>query len=107
MVVPERQKGNTQGLPGQKGSWHVVSDREAGDPSRSGTFELYGFVFRTSKVTPLDGPMGFFPDPDGIFSREPFFASFRAGQFDFTVIALHAENPDLSAALNREIEHLG
>jgi endonuclease/exonuclease/phosphatase family metal-dependent hydrolase len=85
---------------------HVISDREAGDPDRSKTFEFYGFVYRTSKVTPLDGPTGFFPDPGAIFSREPFFASFRSGQFDFTVITLHAESPDHSASLRQELEHL-
>jgi endonuclease/exonuclease/phosphatase family metal-dependent hydrolase len=85
---------------------HVISDREAGDRTRSGTFEFYGFVFRSSKVTPLDSPTGFFPDPDEDFSREPFFASFRSGQFDFTMILLHAESPGNSANLTRELQHL-
>lgn len=85
---------------------YLISDREAGDPARSGTFEFYGFVYRTAKVTPLDAPTGFFPDPDGIFSREPFFASFRSGSFDFTLVALHAESPGNSAPLTRELENL-
>jgi hypothetical protein len=85
---------------------HVISEREAGDPARKGTFEYYGFVYRSSKVAPFDGPVGFFPDEDGIFSREPFFASFRSGKFDFTMTLLHAESPGNSSRLTRELEHL-
>jgi hypothetical protein len=88
------------------GFQYVISEREAGDPSRKGTFEFYGFVYRSSKVAPVDGPLGFFPDEDGVFSREPFFASFGSGRFDFTMTLLHAESPGNSANLTRELEHL-
>jgi deoxyribonuclease-1-like protein len=85
---------------------HVISDREAGDPERPGTFEFYGFVFRSSKVTPLDSPTGFFEDTDSTFSREPYFTSFRAGHFDFTMLLLHAESPGNTSSLTSELEHL-
>jgi deoxyribonuclease-1-like protein len=85
---------------------HVISDREAGDPERPGTFEFYGFVFRSSKVTPLDSPTGFFQDTDSTFSREPYFTSFRSGHFDFTMLLLHAESPGNTSNLTTELEHL-
>jgi deoxyribonuclease-1-like protein len=85
---------------------HVISDREAGDPERPGTFEFYGFVFRSSKVTLLGGPTGFFQDTNSTFSREPYFTSFRSGQFDFTMMLLHAEAPGNTSSLTTELEHL-
>jgi len=45
--------------------------------------------FNAGKVQVL-GPERLYPDPDDAFIREPFWASFRAGQFDFTLVTIHS-----------------
>ena len=50
--------------------------------------ERYAFLFDRGMVRVIeDGEV--FPDPNDAFLREPYFASFRVGEFDFTVIAVH------------------
>ena len=50
--------------------------------------ERYAFLWRPEKVDPLDfGTV--YADPKDVFIREPFYASFRAGSFDFTLITIH------------------
>ena len=50
--------------------------------------ERYAFLFDRQIVNVLeDGKV--FPDPHDTFFREPYFASFRAGKFDFTAIVIH------------------
>ena len=51
--------------------------------------ERYAFMWRESELQPLDEG-AIFPDPNDVFSREPFVASFRAGNFDFTLITMHS-----------------
>jgi len=55
---------------------------------RSGTGsagEHYAFLYRTDIIEPLDtGQLA-----DGNFARPPYFASFRAGDFDFTIVSIH------------------
>ena len=50
--------------------------------------ERYAFLFdrRIVKVF-ADGKL--FPDPNDTFFREPYFATFKAGNFDFTAIVVH------------------
>ena len=50
--------------------------------------ERYAFLWRPEKVAPLDSGT-VYPDPEDVFIREPFLASFRAGSFDFTLITIH------------------
>ena len=38
----------------------------------------------------LNGPGWIWNDSADVFIREPFIASFQAGQFDFTLITMHA-----------------
>ena len=50
--------------------------------------ERYAFMFDPRIVRVIeDGEV--FPDPNDAFLREPYFATFRAGLFDFTAIAVH------------------
>ena len=44
----------------------------------------YTFLCRAEKVNVL-GPWRIHPDPDDAFIRELFWASFKAGEFDFTL----------------------
>jgi hypothetical protein len=46
------------------------------------------FLWRPKKIAPLDSGT-VWPDPADDFIREPFYASFRAGSFDFTLITIH------------------
>lgn len=50
--------------------------------------ERYAFMFDQRLVHVLENGM-VFPDPNDAFLREPYFASFRAGKFDFTAITAH------------------
>lgn len=53
-----------------------------------GVKERYVFLYDTSKIEAVEAGKAF-PDPDDVFIREPYYATFRAGKFDFTVIAVH------------------
>ena len=58
------------------------------EPVGRGVKERYAFLYDPTRVTPVsEGQI--FPDPNDVFIREPYYASFRAGNFDFTVIAVH------------------
>jgi len=50
--------------------------------------ERYAFLFDRERIRAIDeGKL--FPDPEDEFIREPFYATFRAGRFDFTLILIH------------------
>ncbi len=53
--------------------------------------EQYVAYYAPSRVELLDA--GVFPDSADRFEREPMVATFRAGNFDFTVVAIHVK-PD-------------
>jgi deoxyribonuclease-1-like protein len=55
----------------------------------SGSYrEYYAFVYRKDRVTAICSG-AFYPDPGSRFERPPFFASFRAGGFEFTAVLVH------------------
>jgi endonuclease/exonuclease/phosphatase family metal-dependent hydrolase len=68
--------------------WQSVdSGREVG---KGGASEFYAFLYKTDLVEPIATmARGIVADPDDRFAREPFYASFRAGHFDFTAITVH------------------
>ena len=52
--------------------------------------EYYAFIYRTDRVSYVDCPSGVYPEPTpDDSSRESFFATFRVGVFDFTLITVH------------------
>ncbi len=53
-----------------------------------GVKEIYAFLYRTDKVKYLDESYTVSDEKD-LFIREPFFAKFKAGNFDFYVISIH------------------
>jgi len=67
--------------------WKHVASPLIGDGNAA---EYYAFVYRTDRVAYVEESSGVYPEtmPDD-FSREPFFATFRAGEFDFTLITVH------------------
>ena len=67
--------------------------------------ERYAFLFDQKLVDVLeDGKV--FPDPNDAFLREPYSASFRAGQFDFTTISAHVIWGDSVPPRQREVGEL-
>jgi len=53
-----------------------------------GRKERYAFFWRKDKIE-LIGEPAVFHDPGDIFIREPYTATFRAGEFDFTLCTIH------------------
>ena len=74
-------------------------------PVGRGVKERYAFLFDPQMVNVIeDGEV--FPDPNDAFIREPYFATFKAGEFDFTVIAVHIIWGDSVGERQREIQEL-
>ena len=68
--------------------------------------ERYAFLFDPQIVRVIeDGEV--FPDPNNAFLREPYFATFRAGEFDFTAIAVHVIWGDTVNQRRREVQGIG
>ncbi len=58
-------------------------------PVGRGVKERYAFLYLEDKVKVLkDGKV--FPDKDDAFIREPYYATFKSGNFDFTLVTMHA-----------------
>ena len=67
--------------------------------------ERYAFLYDPQIVNVVeDGEV--FPDPNDVFLREPYYATFRAGQFDFTVIAVHVVYGNLVGPRQAEVQAL-
>ena len=67
--------------------------------------ERYAFLFDSQIVHVIeDGEV--FPDPNDVFLREPYFATFKAGEFDFTAIAVHVIWGDTVNQRRREVQEL-
>ena len=61
---------------------------------RSTSKEAYAYFYNTETGEYLDGTAFVFDDVGDVFEREPYIASFRAGQFDFTLIGIHTKPDD-------------
>ena len=67
--------------------------------------ERYAFLFDPQIVRVIEcGEV--FPDPKDVFLREPYFATFKAGEFDFTAIAVHVIWGDSVQRRQREVQEL-
>ena len=67
--------------------------------------ERYAFLFDRGMVRVLkEGAV--VPDPNDVFLRQPYFASFRVGEFDFTAITVHVIWGDSVAQRRREVQGL-
>ena len=84
-------------------TWSYIISPEA--RGRSDSYKEYYAFLHNNRVQRVECGC-FFPDSSDIFEREPFFASFLAGEFDFTVIVHHAIGPSKSIELKREIHFL-
>jgi len=67
--------------------WEYVVSTRVGEGRAA---EYYAFMYRTDRVSYIECSARVYPElTPGDFSREPFFATFRAGEFDFTLITVH------------------
>lgn len=69
---------------------------------RTSSKEAYAYFYNTKTVSYLSGTAAVFADTHDWFEREPYLATFRSGNFDFTLVGIHVK-PDDAAA---EIDHL-
>ena len=69
--------------------------------------KFYAFMYRTASVAYIEESSGVYQElmPDD-FAREPFYASFRAGEFDFTLVTVHAIWGDSPALRTAECQRL-
>jgi hypothetical protein len=70
-----------------------------------GVKEIYAYLYRTDKVAYLDEG-GIFSDLEDVFIREPSYALFRSGNFDFYVINIHLVYGDTIGERRAEAERL-
>ena len=70
---------------------------------RTTSKEQYAIYFNKEKVQYIAGSGFIFDDADNVFEREPYFARFKAGEFDFVIANIHVKPDDAKA----EIRALG
>ncbi len=61
---------------------------------RSTSKEAYAYFYNTHTVSYLDGTARVWDDEGDIFERDPYIAGFVAGEFDFTLVGIHAKPDD-------------
>lgn len=64
----------------------VASDRVGRN-----VFEQYLFVYDDDKIDVIPGTEGYGIEPNDEFEREPYYAMFRAGNFDFYLFTIHTK----------------
>ena len=80
-------------------------DYQISDEVGRGVKERYAFLYDRSNVKVVEAGE-IFPDPDDVFIREPYYATFASGQFDFTIIAVHVIWGNTVGARREEIKKL-
>jgi endonuclease/exonuclease/phosphatase family metal-dependent hydrolase len=68
----------------------VRSDRLGRTTSK----EAYAYLYNTETVDFIEGSDYVYNDVDDVFEREPYIASFRSGNFDFTLVGIHTKPDD-------------
>jgi len=84
--------------------WEYVVSPRVGEGNAA---EYYAFMYRTDRVSYVECSSDVYPEPTpDDFSREPFFAAFRAGEFDFTLITVHITWGSLASLRTAECRRL-
>ena len=68
---------------------HTYQAEISSPVGRGSSFERYAFLYRQDKISVAEAGQ-IWSDPGDLFIREPYVATFRAGDFDFTLISIHA-----------------
>ena len=84
--------------------WKAVVSEKVGQGQAA---ERYAFLYRTDRVQEAVGIEGCYPEVSSTdFARDPFFATFIAGNFDFTLITVHITWGCCSAERTAEVMRL-
>ena len=84
---------------------YVISNRLGHSTQK----EQYLYVYDDSVIDHVAGREGYGFEPNDEYSREPFYAMFKAGNFDFYLMAIHTSPSNLNVsipALDTTYEHL-
>jgi endonuclease/exonuclease/phosphatase family metal-dependent hydrolase len=82
--------------------YHKYDFIESERLGRSSSKEAYAYFYNADRVQLIEGSKYVYNDIDDVFEREPYIASFRSGNFDFTLVGIHTKPDDA----NSEIGHL-
>lgn len=61
---------------------------------RTTSKEAYAYLYNTETIDFIAGSDYVYNDVNDVFEREPYIASFRSGNFDFTLVGIHAKPDD-------------
>jgi endonuclease/exonuclease/phosphatase family metal-dependent hydrolase len=67
--------------------------------------EIYAFLYDKHRVSLVKRGQ-LYPDPADKFIREPYYATFRSGEFDFTIIVVHVIYNEPVRPCRAEIQEL-
>jgi endonuclease/exonuclease/phosphatase family metal-dependent hydrolase len=56
--------------------------------------EAYAYFYNSETVEFIEGSDYVYDDVNDVFEREPYIASFRSGNFDFTLVGIHTKPDD-------------
>jgi len=77
-------------------NYKVVSSERVGRGNRK---EQYLFVYDDDEIDFISGTTGYGIEPNDEFAREPFYAMFRAGNFDFYLMTIHTDPDDVDVEI--------
>lgn len=61
---------------------------------RSTSKEAYAYFYNTQTISYMEDTAAVWDDTGDVFEREPYFAQFIAGEFDFTLVGIHTKPDD-------------
>ena len=61
---------------------------------RTASKEAYAYFYNSETVEFIEYSDYVYDDVDDVFEREPYIASFRSGNFDFTLVGIHTKPDD-------------
>lgn len=76
-------------------NYNVVSSKRLGRTKK----EQYLFVYDDDVVDFIPNTIGYGIEPNNEYSREPFYANFRAGNFDFYLMTIHTDPDDVDVEI--------
>lgn len=82
---------------------YIISSEKIG---RTSYKEFYAVVYRTDRIEFVQGSAGIWKDDGDKFEREPFFATFRSGNFDFTLLVMHSKFDGKKEVMRKEAASL-
>ena len=78
-----------------------------GDNDKLNNPEYYAFLYNTEVIDEVVQKIVRYPDEKDDFIRDPYWATFRAEEFDFSVIVVHLERGDGFTEPRKEVKALG